>query len=169
LIQPTPYVTRESLDRGLERLCQLIDDVLETETLDDASPRALAADVPLGPMMDEALGPAIDAARERGIAFRTQYDPRLVLHVDRALAVRALRKVVDNAVRFAERGDVAVEVEDRGAEVAVHVSDTSPGADGGVKLVVGRRPMEAQGWSISAECSLSVSCHLCLTLPASRV
>jgi signal transduction histidine kinase len=168
LIQPGEGVTRESLDRGLARLCQLIDDVLATETLDGASDGAVARDVALGPMMDEALAAAMDAARGRGIAFRTQYDPRLLLHVDRDLAIRALRTVVENAVRFADRGDVAVEVEDRGAEVAVHVSDSSPGVAGGVKLVVGRRPMEALGWSISAECSLSVRCHLCLTLPAAR-
>jgi signal transduction histidine kinase len=157
------------LEHGVERLCQLIDDVLVSAAVDGGGCDNEPIDVDLGPLMETALAPASAKARVLGIPFRAQYAPGLWLHVDPGTAVAALRTVADNAVDFAERGDVAIDVEDRGGELAVHVrATTNDGLPTGVKLVVARRALEASGWAITAECSLNVCCHVCLTLPASR-
>jgi signal transduction histidine kinase len=126
-------------------------------------------DVELGSMMEQALARARIDARARGIAFHARYDPTLLLHVCPGPAIAALRNVVENAVRFSTHGDVAVDVEDRGAEVAVHIRDTSNGTAAGINLIVAPRAQESLGWAISAECSLNVRCHVCLTLPASHL
>jgi signal transduction histidine kinase len=167
LVRRTGGAVDDRMNRGVDRLCQLVDDVLLTEAIDDDGFNGRPIDVKLGPLLEKALGPAMNDARDRGIAFQARYDPTLRLHVDPGMAIAVLRKVVANAVRFTEHGDVAVEVEDRGVEVAVHVRDTNNGLPAGVSLVVGERTIEAQGWTITAECSLNVRCHVCLTLPAS--
>jgi hypothetical protein len=157
----------DPLGRGLERLCQVIDDVLVIEKLEQRDARSAPVEVPLGPMMEEALVLGSRDARDKGIAFQARFDPTLMLWVDPHLTVVALRTVIDNAVRLTDRGNVDIDVEDCGAEVAVHVRDHCKESSTVVNLVVSRRTNEAQGWAISARCSLDVGCHVCLILPKS--
>jgi signal transduction histidine kinase len=156
-------------DRGIARLHRLVDEIVAVESLSGARPGGAVDDHDLGGMMERALAPARRVARARGIAFRVRYDPSLRLHVDTAAAIEALTSVIDGAVGAGDGAEIDIEVEDRGSEVAVHVSEAVTRGEKlmpDIDVLVPRRPLEWPGWSISAEWSLSARCHVCLTLPA---
>jgi signal transduction histidine kinase len=188
----------DPLGWSVERLNQLIDDVLVTERLDGEAAGREPVEVRLGLIMAQAMASAVEEARHRGIPFVARFDPALSVCVDPTLSIAALRNVIDNAVRFAGQGDggsqVEIEVEDRGGEVAVHVRDTRRGAPPGAPaaaldesaadaardpiggaqpgpsgtrlgVVVARRRVLMQGWTVTAEYSSTAGCHFCLTLP----
>jgi signal transduction histidine kinase len=194
--QPPPGATAaapnrrvlDALDRSLERMRQMIDDVLLSERLDNGAIPSRPVDVQLGHIMDEALRAATHDSHEKGLHLQTRFDPDLLLYADPDLAVSALQNVVDNAVKFTDRGNVQVDVEDRGSEIAVHVHDScngmtpeelrtifepfhrgrsgKPGT--GLGLAIARRAVEAQGGTITAESSDDTGCRFCVTLPKSR-
>jgi signal transduction histidine kinase len=117
----------DALDRSLERLRQLIENLLLTDRMDSGDIQCDPVDVPLGAILDGALAAPSRDARAKGLQLHLRYDPDLMLHVDPGLAISAVQNVVDNAVKFTEQGSVEIDVENRGGEVAIHVLDGCAG------------------------------------------
>jgi len=164
-IRDADSASTAELERAVDRLCQLVDDVIGAEVIADAY-EGEPADLRLGSMIERAVAPARRDAHARGIPFHVQCDPTLVVRVNPGAVIATLGKVAENAVKFSDRGDVAIEVERQGAEVAVHVRDNRDGLPAGIRLIVARRALLSQGWTISAECAVNVRSHICPTLPA---
>jgi signal transduction histidine kinase len=178
----------DALDRSLDKLSRLVEQVLLSERLDSGDVQCDRADVPLGQIMEDAIRAAAHDARTKGLHFHARYDPELMLYVDPALAISAVQNVVDNAVKFTDDGNVEVDGEDRGGEIAIHVRDNCKGLSqddlarifepfrrgrsgkpgSGLGLTIARRAVEAQGGTITAAPAESGGCHFTLTLPKSR-
>jgi len=190
-VQAAPGTARllDALERSVERLQRLVQDVLLSERLGSGELRSNPVDVTLGAIMDDALRVPVRDAQAKRIHIETRFDPDLLLHVDPTLAVSAVQNVVENAVRYTTEGSVQIEGEDRGGEAAIHVRDMCSGlsaeeletifepfrrghagrAQGtGIGLAIARRAALAMGGEIAADSSESVGCHFCLTLPKSR-
>jgi signal transduction histidine kinase len=179
----------DALERSIERLQRLVQDVLLGERLGSGELRSSPVDVTLGAIMDDALRVPQRDAQAKRIHVETRFDPDLLLHVDPTLAVTAVQNVVENAVKSTGEGSVQIEGEDRGGEAAIHVRDMCSGltseeletifepfrrghagkAQGtGIGLAIARRAVQALGGEITADSSENVGCHFCLTLPKSR-
>src|SRR5205085_9619370 len=122
-------------------------------------------------------------AKSKGIAFTGRYEPSLEIHSDPTLVLSALQNVIDNAVKFTDRGHVHVVVEDQASEVLVHVYDNCEGlpsnavstlfepfkrghsakAGTGLGLAIARRAVEAQGGRIGVDSSVERGCHFWMT------
>jgi signal transduction histidine kinase len=77
----------------------------------------------------EVVARARPEAEAKGLGLTLQADADADVRADRAALSRAIGNVVDNAVRFTERGAVAVTVRSMGPIVEVRVGDTGPGID----------------------------------------
>jgi signal transduction histidine kinase len=173
------------LDRSLNRIRSQIDGILLAQRLEAHEMESRPVDISLGRIMEEATQAAGLAASEKGVVFEAHYDPEIAVHVDPGLTTSALQNVIDNAVKFTDRGHVEVRTENHDTEVSIHVYDdcdglspeelktifepfkrAHPGKAGtGLGLAIARRALEAQGGRISAESGGERGCHFWLTLP----
>lgn len=96
--------TLDMLERGLTRLRDLIDKVLLTERFEAQEMECRPVDTSLGRIVTEAVRAAKFEASQKEVAFVAEYDPELLVHVDPDLTSSALQNIVDNAVKFTDRG-----------------------------------------------------------------
>jgi signal transduction histidine kinase len=175
------------LDRTIRRTIDLIEEVLQAERLEAQAVEAHCETISLREILEGPLDGAAVRAHAKGIEFRVVYDPETAVVADRKLTISAVQNLIDNAVKFTNRGSVGVEVEDRPDIVALHIHDTGPGisreeldiifepfrrgsshaaAPGtGLGLAIAKRALEAQGGSIHCESQPDEGTHFWFTLP----
>jgi signal transduction histidine kinase len=172
------------LDRGLRRLSDLIDSVLLTEKLEAGEITIAPTQTTLGQLM-ESVETLRGPAEQKGLRFRTEYDPDLSLAVDVDLTRSVLQNLAENAVKYTDDGEVKISIKDAGDDVIVDVRDTCKGLSPeelatifepfkrgrtdktgtGLGLAIARRAVEAQGGSIHAESPGPSGCHFSVRLP----
>jgi len=180
--------TLELLERNAERLDALIESVLHAERLESGKVTARVAEIELGELLDGPVETARIAAEAKGLAFRAQYDGRLLVRADHELAASAVRNLLDNAVKYTDAGEVRIEAEPAADRATLHVFDNCPGLSEeelrivfepfergrtkgkpgtGLGLAIAQRAIEAQGGTIGAESRGERGCHFWITLPRS--
>jgi signal transduction histidine kinase len=177
--------TLDILERGLNRVRSLIDGILATQRFDAGEVEAHPQDRTLAEIIPDATRAAELEARNKGIVFTTRYEPAVELRVDPTLTISALQNVIDNAVKFTDRGDVRLVVDSAESEVIIHVYDNCDGftseelktifepfkrahsgkAGTGLGLAIARRAVETQGGRIGAESTVGQGCHFWLAFP----
>jgi signal transduction histidine kinase len=176
----------ETLENSLARLRELIDRTLLTERLEADAVDVHPEDTTLGKILAIALPAAQAEARAKGVEFVVTADPNLRLRVDPDLTASALQNLVDNAVKFTDRGQVEVSVESTADQLTIHVRDNCQGLSpeelrtlflpfrrghsgkpgSGLGLAIAKRAIEKQGGSIAADSALEGGgCHFQITLP----
>jgi signal transduction histidine kinase len=173
------------LDRKHSELEGLIGGVLLTEKLEAGKGSPKQIDLAMGPLLDPILATAREAAAAKGIDFNAEYDPELRVRADPELAHSAVQNIIDNAVKYTDRGGVDVMVEDDGDGVVIHVYDSCWGISPeelatifepfergrtakkgtGLGLAIARRAVEVQGGTIGVESPNEFGCHFWLRLP----
>jgi signal transduction histidine kinase len=181
----TEHATLDILERGLNRVRSLIDGILATQRFEAREVESHPQQRTLGEIISEATRAAELEAKNKGIVFTARYEPAVVVHVDSTLTLSALQNVVDNAVKFTDRGDVRLVAESEETEVIIHVYDNCDGlapeelktifepfkrahsgkAGTGLGLAIARRAVEAQGGRIGAESKIGQGCRFWLALP----
>jgi signal transduction histidine kinase len=136
----------------------------------------------------QPLSAAKLATETKGLALDARFDPDVVVQVDEKLSMSAIDNVIQNAIKFTDRGQVAVVAENHPREVVLHVRDSGPGISkedlstifepfrrgtskkpgAGLGLAIARRAVEAQGGTIRAESNDNEGAHFWLTLPKPR-
>jgi signal transduction histidine kinase len=179
--------TLDLVDRNLRRLTELIDGVLLVERGAHAHEPRLAVTT-LGQLLEQPLSAAKLATETKGLALDARFDPDVVVQVDEKLSMSAIDNVIQNAIKFTDRGQVAVVAENHPREVVLHVRDSGPGISkedlstifepfrrgtskkpgAGLGLAIARRAVEAQGGTIRAESNDNEGAHFWLTLPKPR-
>ena len=117
----------DPIERGGLRLLNALDAVLHLARLEDGVLPDEGGGVDVG---EEAAGVVAylrPQAEAKGLSLALDVAPGAEVRADRAAFNRALANVVDNAVRFTERGGVTVRVRPAGAGGVVEVEDTGPG------------------------------------------
>lgn len=167
-----------------ERLSRLIDDLLALSRLDEAKVE-VAGDVDLDEIVLE------EAARHPGIASATIEAPVRIAG-DATLLVRAVRNLIDNAVRHADER-VSVVLGRDGAVSTIRVDDDGPGIDdadrdvvfgrftrldeartrddggSGLGLAIAREVARAHGGDVTVGDSVLGGASFTLTVPAHLV
>ncbi len=174
--------------RNLERINVLIDDVLMVESLDAGAQRTQPADLTLGELLDDAVAAARQSAAQKGLTFRASYDPGLTVHTDRKLVVSALEHLIENGIKYTDRGEVTLDVRQANGQLEFHVRDTCPGLSDeelniifepfqrgrsgktgtGLGLAIVRRAVRALGGQIHVESPEDRGCHFWFSLPNAR-
>lgn len=185
-LSPSDERTFQAIERNTRRLAELIEGILVLERQGERKPDIVPTrlqEILEGPMTAAKL-----VADAKGLNLEARFDPDLVVEVDRPMTISAFDNVLQNALKYTDRGDVRVDVEERPDDVVVHVLDNCPGISKeeldamfepfwrgrsgkpgvGVGLAIARRAMEAQGGSITAEPREGPGCHFSLTLPKRR-
>jgi signal transduction histidine kinase len=176
--------TLDTLDRNLRRLAELINGVLLTERLEAGEVQLQLMEMKLHQLMEPVEGLKKTAER-KGLQFLATYDPELTVVLDPMLTRSIIQNLVENAVKYTDRGAVDVSVTSTRDEIVLRVRDTCQGLSQeelrtifepfkrgrtdktgtGLGLAIARRAAEAQGGSIHAESPGPSGCHFTVTLP----
>lgn len=178
--------TSTVLANAHQQMKKLIDRAV-AEVRMGAEPEVMLAKVHLFGLVSEVESSALPEANAKGISLRVDVDPTLEVEVDRHLLASALANLVQNAIKFTERGgNVWIRANRAGGEVAIEVEDRCGGlADGrieelfkpyfqdsrdrsglGLGLSIAKRAVELNGGRLTARNLPDTGCIFSLHLPA---
>ncbi len=127
-----PHVTSKGeealnhLGRGLDALRDLLDSLLDVSRLDAGVVQPTIETFPIQDLVEQIGAAYTPVAAARGIAFRVTACPATVCS-DRTLLGRMVRNLVENALRYTERGSIVVECSTVGDHLSIAVADTGIG------------------------------------------
>ena len=116
----------ESIDRGGRRLLNTLNGVLDLAWIEGSDMGIAQEPVDARALVGETASRFLPTAVQRGLSFEVSGDEATVLADVESLR-RALAAVVDNAIRFTERGSVVVSIRNEGEVATIFVSDTGIG------------------------------------------
>jgi signal transduction histidine kinase len=127
-----PVVRRESLDAIVDesaRLAEMVGGMLTLAKADsgDQIPKEPLA---LNPLVADVVAHAHERAAQQGLDLRAELDPQPAYVLGDAPLIRQLiSNLVDNALKFTERGEVVVSVHHAAGSARIAVSDTGVGIE----------------------------------------
>ncbi len=114
------------LESGLDALKGLLDSLLDVSRLDAGVVNPTLEDFPIALLLDHIAAGYAPAARSKGLEWRMEGCPQNV-RSDRVLLGRMIRNLVENAIRYTERGGISITCTVAGDRMSIDVSDTGIG------------------------------------------
>ena len=115
-----------SMSESLGGLRTLLDSLLDVSKLDAGVVRPSVTEFALGPLLERLAGEYAPRAAEAGIALRLVPTSRWT-RSDPALLERILRNLIENAIRYTERGCILIGCRQTGPDLRIDVLDTGIG------------------------------------------
>ena len=121
----------ERLYRSSERLIHLVNDLLGISRIQMGKIALEVGDVDLCELLKSVVEELGVFAEEKGIGLHASCPPdgAPVVHGDNQKLRESVLNVVDNAIRYTEKGSVEVSVRREANDMVVRVQDTGPGLD----------------------------------------
>jgi hypothetical protein len=119
------------INASAEQLHGVVADLLDTLDLTAGGVILHPQACDLGKLIEDAVRPAAGKAADKGLAFKVDVDRKAqgAVDVDPHRLSQILGKILDNAVKFTEAGEVRLKVARDGDRVVLEVSDTGVGFD----------------------------------------
>jgi PAS domain S-box-containing protein len=189
-----PQITQD-MERTSNDLALLVGDALELARLDLGPPELNEAEIDVGAWVEEQCSRFQSLARKKNLELIvTKPDPKIILRIDKVKLSRVLGILVDNAIKFTQRGEVRVEtnltddralrfdVTDTGVGIAPENHDSifdefiqlkSPQraktGGSGLGLAIAKRLVELMDGKLEVASELGKGSTFSFTLPASNV
>ena len=115
--------------KNSERLCLLINDILDIEKIESGNVRFELRSQPLRPLIEQALGAQEGYAAQYGVRLELgDCDPTAAAAVDADRFLQVMANLLSNAVKFSPRGEaVRTTLDAHGGCWRVAVADSGPG------------------------------------------
>ena len=108
-------------------LDKLFSGLLDLSKLDAGAVSAAVTEVGIHTLVEPVVGELSAAAAQKGLSLHMRIDEALVVRTDPFLFERVLRNLIDNAIKYTERGEVEVATIVEGTRVRLSVRDTGSG------------------------------------------
>ncbi len=123
-----PYL--EIIRRNTDRLIAIVEDLLVLSQLEDRGQKLEKSEVPVKPLAENILKVFEKRAREKGLTLSLEAAPDLPsVKADPLQVEGLLLNLVDNAVKYTEKGTVTVRLASRQGRFVIEVADTGIGID----------------------------------------
>jgi len=123
-----PYL--EIIRRNTDRLIAIVEDLLVLSQLEDRGQKFEKSDLPVRPLAENILKVFEKRAREKGLTLSLEAAPDLPpVKADPLQVEGLLLNLVDNAVKYTEKGTVTVRLASRRDRFVIEVADTGIGID----------------------------------------
>jgi len=121
-----PYL--EIIRRNTDRLIAIVQDLLVLSELEERGPKIDKADVDLRSLAESILKMFEKRAVDKGLALSLEASPYLPsIKADPGQMEGLLLNLIDNALKYTEKGSVRVRLSPRDAQMLIEVEDTGPG------------------------------------------
>jgi len=122
---------RENLEiaiRNTQRLQRLVGDILDIAKLESKVMKFNMEDVQLGRAIKDAISSAAPFAKEKKIYLKSEAPEKLpIIKGDFMRLSQVLTNLLNNAIKFTDKGGITVRARKSGGDVVVEVSDTGIG------------------------------------------
>jgi len=108
-------------------LDKLFSGLLDLSKLDAGAVSASVSEVGIRTLVEPVVAELSVAAEQKGLALHLRIDEGLVVRTDPFLFERVLRNLIDNAIKYTDRGEVEVSTALDGTRVLLSVRDTGSG------------------------------------------
>lgn len=124
-----PFVA--AVERAGRRLLNTVERLLAYSRLESGAVEARPEDTALAPLIEAIVREFAPRAAAKGISFRATIEERaMAARCDPDHLAIALDNLVDNALKFTERGEIAIRLyRGAGGEPAIRIRDTGVGID----------------------------------------
>jgi len=118
----------ETIKANSERITRLVDDLMTISKIELGSVAVEKADIAFGDVADAVIALLRDKAGKKGLALNASVPPDAgLLQADRDRLIQIMTNLVDNAVKFTEKGSVTFGLTEEGGETELFVEDTGVG------------------------------------------
>jgi len=116
-----------AIQRGGKHLLALIENMIEFSKLESGTEQLQFSSVPVEQIINEVVESARLLSKKRGLSVTTQIDPSLVVYADKTKLKQVLINLLDNAIKYTQKGQVWVLAHHSDALAHIEVVDTGPG------------------------------------------
>lgn len=135
-LSPSAREEVEQIRGSGAHLLTLINDILEFSALESGQLKLTRGRVDLTALANEVVREARGLVGEKQLTVRVEGEPSLVARVDGRRVRQVLGNLVNNAIKFTQRGEVVVRVAREGVLASFSVSDTGPGISSQERAVI---------------------------------
>ncbi|MDB4941723.1 MAG: sensory box histidine kinase/response regulator [Labilithrix sp.] len=125
-------------------LAALINDILEFSALESNQLKLTRGRVDLTALSHELVREASVLVGDKPVAVRVEGEPQLFARVDGRRVRQVLGNLVNNAIKFTQRGEVVVRLRQEGGFASLSVSDTGPGISAQERAVIFKEYKQAR-------------------------
>jgi signal transduction histidine kinase len=177
----------EGVLSAANRMETLIQDLLDLQLLEEGRLRIQPTDIPAADLFAEAIQGVQVRIEEKALVLDSEVEDGLVVRADRNRVLRLLTNLLDNALKFTDKGGrISLNAEKREGDVLFSVSDNGigmaeerlpklfdrfaraddqKGGGAGLGLDIARQTVEAHGGTMWVESKLGVGTTFYFTLP----
>jgi two-component system phosphate regulon sensor histidine kinase PhoR len=124
----------EIIRRNTDRMIAIVEDLLTLSQLEDRGMKVEKTEVHVRPLAENILGLFEKRAREKGLRLSLEASPDLPPILADSLQVEGLLlNLVDNAVKYTDKGSVTVRLTAKDGRFLIEVADTGIGIDAGLQ------------------------------------
>lgn len=114
--------------RNVDRLAKLINNVLDIQKLDSGKMEFSICDNDINEVVKEVYELMEPSAEKKGLSIITKLESQLPkLRFDKDKILQVLTNIVDNAIKFTEKGNITITTDTQENAVLVSTRDTGPG------------------------------------------
>jgi two-component system phosphate regulon sensor histidine kinase PhoR len=115
------------IKRNTERLVRLVEDLSHLSELEEKETLLQKEQVDLAEIVKEMMANYEKKAREKGLDLKLEIEGHTTLTADRFQMEQLVLNLVDNALRYTEKGSITVRVKERQDGLVLEVEDTGLG------------------------------------------
>ena len=119
----------EIIDRNVNRLMDIIDDLLQLARIEKDGRELRRDDAPLRPVLESAVGAVMEEAAKKNIEVTLDCDRELSVPMDSSMIQQAVLNLIQNAVKYTENGGAVTVTAMREGMVKIRVADTGYGIE----------------------------------------
>jgi len=122
----------EIIRRNTDRMIAIVEDLLTLSQLEDRGMKVEKTEVHVRPLAESILGLFEKRAREKGLRLSLEASPDLpAIQADSLQVEGLLLNLVDNAVKYTDKGSVTVRLTAKDGRFLIEVADTGLGIESG--------------------------------------
>lgn len=116
------------IHKSSKRLNETLNSILDLSKIESQNQPLKLANFDLVTMMQECKYAFTESANKKGIGFSIESShPRIVINSDSAVVHKVFCNIIDNAIKYTEKGEVKVNINEVGDKVVFNVKDTGIG------------------------------------------
>lgn len=117
----------EIIQRHTDRLIKIVNDLLDLSELEENVTKLNREAVDLHDIMDKVLVIFSQKVKDKGLELKVEGPKPVIIQADPFRLEQMFSNLVDNAIKYTEKGAITISIEDSSPDIIIRISDTGIG------------------------------------------